>query len=140
MYTISFSFMITIRSFTWHFRRASMLCDLLSLSLSLHKIVNSRQGEEWSHYRKILSPLLLKMATLRRHLESLNDVADILLNRWKCAENGVISNVERDLYCYFVQVTRRFCMLFLLDMNQLSQLGTNVSSVWKNYRTRSRYH
>lgn len=61
------------------------------------------QGEEWLHYRKILSPLLLKMATLHRHLDSLYDVADRLLDQWNQMENGTLDNLERDLYCYFVQ-------------------------------------
>ena len=46
------------------------------------------------------------MATLRRHLESFNDVADRLLDQWERAENGLIVNLERDLYCYFVQVPK----------------------------------
>lgn len=63
-----------------------------------------RQGEEWLHYRKMLSPLLLKMATLHRHLETFYDVADRLLDQWSQKENGTLDNLERDLYCYFVQV------------------------------------
>lgn len=55
-------------------------------------------------YRKILSPLLLKTATLHRHAESFNDVADRLLDQWEHTENGLITNLEGDLYCYFVQV------------------------------------
>ncbi len=64
----------------------------------------SRQGEEWSRYRKILSPLLLKTATLHRHIESFYDVADRLLDQWEHTENGLITHLESDLYCYFVQV------------------------------------
>lgn len=64
----------------------------------------SRQGEEWLRYRKILSPLLLKTATLHRHIESFYDVADRLLDKWEHTENGLITHLEGDLYCYFVQV------------------------------------
>lgn len=65
-----------------------------------------RQDEEWAHYRKILSPLLMKMATLQQHLESLNQVADRLVDQWDRVENGLITDLERDLYCYFVQVKK----------------------------------
>ncbi|XP_046449111.1 cytochrome P450 315a1, mitochondrial-like [Daphnia pulex] len=61
------------------------------------------QGEEWLRYRKILSPLLLKTATLHRHIESFYDVADRLLDKWEHTENGLITHLEGDLYRYFVQ-------------------------------------
>ena len=45
------------------------------------------------------------MATLHRHLESLNDVADVLLDQWREeAKTNSIAHLEKDLYCYFVQV------------------------------------
>ena len=82
--------------------RIRMMDQLLSFTTKFEFF--SRQGEEWSQFRKILSPLLLKMATLHRHIESLNDVADRLIDQWEHMENGLITNLERDLYCYFVQV------------------------------------
>lgn len=70
----------------------------------LNSALLSRQGEEWLRYRKILSPLLLKTATLHRHIESFYDVADRLLDKWEHTENGLITHLEGDLYRYFVQV------------------------------------
>lgn len=64
----------------------------------------NRQGEEWQHYRKILSPLLLKTAMLHRHVDSFECIADQLVDRWKNSPDGLIDNLEQQLYLYFVQV------------------------------------
>lgn len=69
--------------------------------------LSCRQGEEWYRYRKLLNPLLMKMTELHRHLECLEKVADQLLEKWNPNNldgKGSITQLEQDLYCYFVQV------------------------------------
>ena len=57
----------------------------------------------------MLNPMLLKTAAMNQHSESLELVADQLLNNWQPKhpnKKESILNLERDLYCYLVQVCK----------------------------------
>ena len=53
----------------------------------------------------MIAPMLLKSATLDRHIEGLNEIADQLLESWSRYDGRVVEHLENDLYTYFVQVT-----------------------------------
>lgn len=50
-----------------------------------------------------MSPLLLKMASVRSHLKSFDLIADQLVSNWEKSKDGLVDNLEGDLYFYFVQ-------------------------------------
>lgn len=71
--------------------------------------VTIRHGEEWARYRTLLNPLLMKTGAFNHHFESLEFVAEQLLDSWqpkRPSEKATIGNLERDLYCYLVQVRK----------------------------------
>lgn len=56
----------------------------------------------------------MKMTKLHRYLESLENVADQLLDKWNPNNldgKGSITHLEQDLYCYFVQVLFQYFFL-----------------------------
>ena len=65
----------------------------------------------------LFSPLLLKISTLHQHLESLNICAERLIDTWKQNENNIIPHLERDLYCYFIQVALVYFSFYLKVSN-----------------------
>jgi hypothetical protein len=74
--------------------------------------------------------MLLKSATLDRHIEGLNQIADQLLQSWSRYEGRVVEHLENDLYTYFVQVT--FTNDFTTSWNFIFILnaGTRVRCFW----------
>jgi len=94
------------------------------------------QGDEWSHYRRILSPLLLKIPTLHRHIDSFDCVADQLVDRWKANKDGLINNLEQELYLYFVQGL--MCAMFGkeigLDGSYLNSIPEMVANLQKQFQ------